>query len=86
MIQKRLIFLLLLISFKASFAEDECSSSFEQAKKTSCKAISDSSSGVYCDFIDGQCKDWYKECAEYAPLSNFDSNICAKITPSNHFK
>ena len=86
MIQKRLIFLLLLISFKASFAEDECSSSFEQAKKESCQKISDSSSGIYCDFIDGQCKDWYKECAEYAPSSNFDSNICTKITPSDPTK
>ena len=86
MIQKRLIFLLLLISFKVSLAEDECSTSYEQEKKESCQKISDSSSGIYCDFIDGQCKDWYKECAEYAPSSNFDSNICAKITPSNPLK
>ena len=86
MIQKRLIFLLLLISFKISFADDECSSSYEQLKKESCQKISGSSSGIYCDFVDGQCKDWYKECAEYHPTSGFDSSVCNKINPSNPLK
>ena len=37
MIQKRLIFLLLLISFKISIAEDECSSKYEKKKRRAAK-------------------------------------------------
>ena len=36
--------------------------------------------------IDNECKDWYRECSDYAPSNGFNDNICTKITPSNSLK
>ena len=88
MSQKRLIlfFFIILLSFKAMIAEDECSSQFEAVKMNKCNELSDQLSNLYCSYIDNQCKEWYKECKDYHPKSSeFDDNICKKIG-SNSYK
>ena len=75
------IFLLFQI---VSSDSDICSSNFDTKKAELCSKLGTSENPCY--FIYDECRDWFKECAEYSPESNFDENICQKITPSNNLK
>ena len=80
-----LLILKLLFLFQIIISEtDVCTSNFEIKKAELCSQLS--TSEKLCYFINDECKDWFKECSEYSPTSDFDENICQKITPSNNLK
>ena len=70
----------LLIQFAISDG-DLCTSQFEGEKSSLCSQLS--SDDQFCFFIDNECKNWYKECSDYNPGSNFDENVCTRIQPSS---
>ena len=86
MLTKRPLIIVQLLLIFQIFASDSdlCTTNFETLKSDLCTQLSTSSQ--YCSYLDNECKPWYKECTEYAPTSNFDSNTCLKITPSNSNK
>ena len=63
---------------------DICFSNFETKKAQLCSQLS--TSEKVCYLYNDECRDWFKECSDYSPESNFDENICQKITPSNNLK
>ena len=71
----------LLIQFAISDG-DLCASQFEGEKSSSCSQLS--THDQFCFFIDNECKNWYKECSDYNPESNFDENVCTRIQPSSN--
>ena len=71
----------LLIQFAISDG-DLCTSQFEGEKSSLCSQLS--SDDQFCFFIDNECKNWYKECSDYNPGSNFDENVCTRIQPSSN--
>ena len=79
-----LILQIFLLFQTVSSESDICSSNFDTKKAELCSKLGTSENPCY--FIYDECRDWFKECAEYSPESNFDENICQKITPSNNLK
>ena len=80
-----IIILQLFFIFQIIASEsDICTINFEIKKSELCTELSTESQ--YCSYIDNECKQWYKECSDYSPSSDFDSNICIKIKPSNSYK
>ena len=87
MIRKHISLLVLqmfLLFQIAATDADICSSNFETKKSQLCSQLS--TSEKVCYFFNDECRDWFKECSDYSPGSNFDENICQKITPSNNLK
>lgn len=81
MSEKHLFILLFLLFFNSMVAAElDCSSSFERQKEIACSSLSNSEQ--YCRLVDNECRDWYQNCEDYHPTSNFDDAICQKIIPS----